>query len=67
MSLISLELIDRLTGLNFKILNQQINNPARLAAELEEIAIDAWNEAKELGMPTWENAEMLPPSIRIDP
>jgi predicted alternative tryptophan synthase beta-subunit len=64
---ISAELVDSLVNLNRKIINSEITHPGRLALALEEIVTDAWNEAKELSVPTWEDAEILPPSIRIDP
>ena len=67
MSLISLELINRLTSMNDKILTGELQHPGRFALALEELATDAWNEARELGETTWSDAENLQPSLRIDP
>lgn len=64
---ISLELVQSLVDLNNKVLNKTIVHPAKLALALEEIATDAWNQAKELGMPTWTNVEDIQPCLRIDP
>lgn len=67
MSLISLELIRQLTQINNKILAGELRHPERLALCLEDLATDAWNEARELGETTWADAEDLQPSLRIDP
>ncbi len=67
MSLISLNLIQSIVSLNNKVLSESINHPGALALALEEIATDAWNEAKELGIPTWQEVEDVQPAIRIDP
>lgn len=66
-NLISLDLVQGIVALNNKLIANEIKHPARLALFLEELATDAWNEAKELGASTWEDAEDLPPSLRIDP
>lgn len=63
---ISLELIQSVVELNNKILTKTVVHPATLALLLEEIATDAWNEASELGTVTWQEAEDIPPSLRID-
>lgn len=67
MSLISLELINQLTWINNKILSGELQHPGRFALYLEDLATDAWNEARELGETTWNEAEDLQPSLRIDP
>ncbi len=64
---ISLELIQSVVELNKKIINKTIVHPATLALALEEIATDAWNQAKELGAVTWQEAEDIQPCLRIDP
>jgi hypothetical protein len=66
-SLLSLDLIDGIVAINNKIINRDITHPFHLALALEELAHDAWSEARIMGVPTWEEAEDLPPSIRIDP
>lgn len=66
-NLISLELVQGIVALNSKIIANEVKHPARLALLLEELATDAWNEARELGAASWEDAEDLPPSLRIDP
>lgn len=63
---ISLELIDSLLNLNTDILNNRIRHPARLALLLEQIAKQARDEAKQLGISD-DDAVNLPPSLRIDP
>lgn len=67
MNLISVELIRRLTWINYQIINNELKHPARLALLLEDLATDAWNQARELGEATWLEAEGIPPSLRIDP
>ncbi|WP_414625194.1 hypothetical protein [Calothrix sp. CCY 0018] len=59
MSLISLDLIHELVELNNLIINEQIIHPTRLALKLEEIAARAWEEARELGVISFEEAEGL--------
>lgn len=66
-SLISIDLISRLTWINNAIIDGELRHPARFALFLEDLATDAWNEARELGEATWDEAEGLQPSIRIDP
>lgn len=66
-SLISVDLLQAVAILNNKILARTISHPAKLALALEEIATDAWNEAKELGGLTWQEAEDMQPCLRIDP
>ncbi|MFB2770360.1 hypothetical protein ACE1AT_13875 [Pelatocladus sp. BLCC-F211] len=66
-SLLSVELLQGLVALNNKVINRDITHPLHFALALEELAYDAWGETTELGVPTWEDAEDLPPSIRIDP
>ncbi len=65
--MISLELIRGLVFLNSQILSGELTHPGRLAVQLEDLAADAWIEAKSQGQATWEEAEDLQPSIRIDP
>ncbi|BAZ66279.1 hypothetical protein NIES4106_10290 [Fischerella sp. NIES-4106] len=67
--LLSLTLMKGLVALNNKVINRDITHPVHFALALEELAYDAWRETKDLGIPTWEDAEGedLPPSIRIDP
>lgn len=64
-NLISLELMTGIIALNNKIVAGEVRHPARLALLLEELATDAWNQAKELGAASWEDAEDLPPSLRF--
>jgi hypothetical protein len=61
-SLISLELIERLTWINNKIASGELTHPARFALFLEDLATDAPNEARALGEATWAEAEDLQPS-----
>ncbi|MBD2609514.1 hypothetical protein H6G81_34760 [Scytonema hofmannii FACHB-248] len=65
--MISNELMESLTRINNLILLGEVRHPARFALLLEELAGDAWNEARRLGQATWDEAENLQPSIRIDP
>lgn len=65
--MISNELLEGLTGINNLILLGQVKHPARLAILLEELTNLAWDEAKKLGQATWDDAEGLQPSLRIDP
>lgn len=65
--MISLELINRLAWITSAIVGGDLTHPARLAVMLEDLAADAWNEAKEQGQATWAEVEDLQPSIRIDP
>jgi len=67
MTLISGELTNLLIELNNKVLNNIITTPEVLALALEEIATDAWIEARKRGAMTWQDAEDIQPSIRIDP
>ena len=67
MSSISIDLIKLVVNLNDKLLNKTISHPAKLALALEEIATDAWNEAKELGTAAWQDVEEIQPCLRIDP
>jgi hypothetical protein len=60
---ISADLLTKIIALNNKLIAGEVLHPARLALFLEEIAADAWNEAKELGAATWQDAEDLPPSL----
>lgn len=64
---LSLELIHQLTELNNKVLDGELRHPGRFALALEDLATDAWNEAREFGETTWKEAEELQPSLRIDP
>lgn len=66
-TLISSKLMDGLLAINHRIVLSQITHPVTLALVLEELATDAWEEARLMGFPTWEEAEDLQPSIRIDP
>lgn len=65
--MISNQLIEGLTAINNVIWTGQLTHPARFALLLEDLATDAWNEAKQLGEATWAEAEDLQPSFRIDP
>jgi hypothetical protein len=65
--MISNELMESLTRINNLILLGTLTHPARFALLLEELAGDAWNEARRLGQATWDDAEDLQPAIRIDP
>ncbi|MGB6298337.1 MAG: hypothetical protein WBF90_19415 [Rivularia sp. (in: cyanobacteria)] len=67
MSLISVELLCELMKLNKSVIGKEIIHPSRLALKLEEIAAIAWEEAKELGCTTLEEAEDLQPSLQIQP
>jgi hypothetical protein len=67
MTLISGELTNSLIELNNKVLNNTIMTPENLAIALEEIATDAWIEARKRGAATWQDVEDIQPSIRIDP
>lgn len=67
MNLLSLNLISRLTSINDKVISGELRHPGHFALVLEELATDAWDEAKELGHTTWSDAEDLQPSLRIDP
>ncbi|AFY34880.1 hypothetical protein [Calothrix sp. PCC 7507] len=64
-NLISTELLHKVIALNNKLLAGEVRHPARLALFLEEIATDAWNEAKDLGAASWEDAEDLPASLKF--
>ena len=57
--MISDELITELTAINNKILSQQLQHPAKFALALEELAARAWEEASNLGSPTWVEAEEI--------
>jgi hypothetical protein len=65
--MISNELMEGLTRINNLILTGQLTHLGRFALLLEELAGDAWNEARKLGHTTWDEVEDLQPSIRIDP
>jgi hypothetical protein len=65
--MISNELMESLTRINNLILLGDLTHPARFALLLEELAGDAWNEARKLGQATWDDAEDLQSAIRIDP
>lgn len=67
MTSISSELIDELVQLNRSVITKDINHPSRLALRLEEIAANAWDEAKKLGCTTFEEVEGLQPSLQIQP
>jgi hypothetical protein len=64
-NLISQNLMQGLLAINNKIISGEVRHPARLALLLEELAADAWNESRELGAATWEDAEDVPPSLRF--
>ncbi len=59
--------MEGLTRINNVILTGQLRHPGRFALILEDLALVAWEEAKELGEVTWSEAEDLQPSILIDP
>lgn len=65
--MISNQLIEGLTAINNAIWTGQLTHSAKFALLLEDLATDAWNEARELNETTWAKAEDLPPSLRIDP
>lgn len=65
--LISSDLLVELMKLNDAIIKKEIIHPARFALKLEEIATNAWVEAKELGCTTLDEAEGLQPSLQIQP
>jgi hypothetical protein len=65
--MISNELMEGLTRINNVILTGELTHPGRFALLLEELAGDAWNEARRLGQATWDDAEDLQSSTRIDP
>lgn len=65
MTLISLDLVDKLIDLNNKVLDNKIIHPRELAAALEEVAENAWLEVEKLAL--LQNPDLLAPSLRIDP
>lgn len=65
--MISNQLIEGLTAIGNAIWTGQLTHPARFALLLEDLATDAWNEARKLNEITWTEAEDLQPSFRIDP
>ena len=65
--MISNELMESLTRINNLVLLGTLTHPAQFALLLEDLAGDAWNEARRLGQTTWDEAEDLQSAIRIDP
>lgn len=65
MTLISLDLIESLVGLNNKVLNRKITHPRELAIAIEKVAEDAWLEVEKLALE--QIAADMAPSLRIDP
>ncbi|RUT08433.1 hypothetical protein DSM106972_016010 [Dulcicalothrix desertica PCC 7102] len=65
MTLIPTHLIDSLIDINNKVLNHKIIDPHQLAAALEEVAENAWQEVEKRAL--LQTAYDVAPSLRIDP
>jgi hypothetical protein len=62
----SLDIVNMLLDLSSDLLYNQTVKPNKVALMIEEVAAAAWSVAEKQGYPTWEDAELLAPSLRID-